>query len=179
MLKTVVIPKTLGRVCYLDAFGENPTIECYSSKTAFKVMIMSKSPVLLVGDWVKFSGNTRIGKTKNKRTGLTDGIRNYYHYPSDGSSKDEWSCLELRDAICTVVVHSKLTSSMSIAINQITSCIEEFDNNRQNKDVILSTIDSMNTVTKTLRKVYRDIMVDEDEKNAKPIRIPRISVDDP
>lgn len=179
MLKTVVVPSTLGCVRYLDAFGESPTIECYASKTAFKVSTLKKNNTQLsVGDWIKFSGKTRVGKTRNKKTGMVDGVRSYYHNPNDGSNREEWVCLELVEVVYDVVVNFNLVNKLSASMELLRECINGFSNNDQNKDIILSTIDSLNGSVGVLTRVFNNLVRSEDEKNAKPIRLPEISFDD-
>lgn len=173
MLTTIDIPPTVGRVCYLDSTGKAPTVECYSNKTAFKFML-KENESLSIGDWVRISGQVRIGKTRNKKTGLIDGIRSYYHEPFDGTNRDNWTYLELIDPIQTNMGPIYLSTILSEVIDKAKAHVKDWSHN-QDKDTILSTINSFQKALDALHKAFRQIMRDEEDKNAKSVKFPEIS----
>jgi len=181
MLITVDIPPVFGRVCYLNKQGKFPTVECYTSKVAYRLEIsgyrLEMSGKVSIGDWVRVSGQTRIGKTRNKKTGLVDGIRSYYHAPYDGSSRSNWIFLELINSTCIPVGPAYLSDALIDAIEKGQTHIDNWSKT-QDKDIILSTVDSFQKAIDALQKTLRQIIKDEEEKNAKPIRLPEISFAD-
>lgn len=174
MLVTIDIPPIVGRVCYLDATQQNPTVECYSNKTAYR---FENSNRLLIGDWVRISGQIRVGKNRNKKTGLIDGVRNYYHDPFDGSNKSNWTFLELINPSCSIMGPVYLSNTLFDAIEKSKLHIENWSQNRD-KTTLLLTINSLQKATDALYEALREITRDEADKNAKPIKFPEISYDD-
>jgi hypothetical protein len=175
MLVTADVPPTFGRVCYLDKLKKSPTVECYVSKIAYRFRIPDKSTLKIsIGDWVKISGQTRLGNTRNKKTGLIDGVSTYYHDPYDRSSRSNWIFLELVNPICVLTGPLYLSSALINATKKGQAHIDDWSKT-QDKDTILSTIDSFQKALDALHKTFYQIIRDEEEKNAKPIRFPKIS----
>lgn len=94
-LKTVDVVGKEGRVCYVTDKGHNRyvTVECPVEMVAYRLH-WDGVPVQ-PGDWVTFQGKARMEVISSDVEEEKLRVIPYYHTPYDGSTRAEWSYLDV------------------------------------------------------------------------------------
>lgn len=96
-LKTLDVGQREGRVCYVTDEGGSTyvTVECPSEKVAYR--FPWDRGIVLAGDWVSFRGQARREIVSRKAEPERLKEVPYYHDPYDGSPRDGWTYVDVRD----------------------------------------------------------------------------------
>jgi hypothetical protein len=166
--RSVEISTRYGRVCYesLNSKGQFITVECPIDQEAFRFLNPTTS-FLHIGDWVRFTGSSRVQIISRKNHPEKFKKKKYYHEPYDGSNKNKWIYFDITDVVCIKIAPPDIQESLKENLSNLTSLSSHW-----NENLLEMTIKSLKKLTKMIEKINknRDIKKFIDIPNIQDLR---------